>query len=56
MSFANLARIARAKIDRRRQYARLVAENKDLTPRELTDMGADRRELLRHVYLEFHGR
>jgi len=56
MIFANFARIAKARIERRRQYARLVGEIKDLTQRELADMGADRSEMLRQVYDRIYGR
>lgn len=53
---ANIGRIARARVERRRQYARLIAEIRELSQRELTDMGADRRDMLRQVYLDFYGK
>lgn len=40
---------------RRRQYKRLVAEIDTLTPRDLTDIRADRSELLYRAYQQVYG-
>jgi hypothetical protein len=56
MIFSNLVRHAKSRIDKRLRYGRLVAEIESLTNRDLTDMGADRGEMLRHAYLDVYGR
>jgi uncharacterized protein YjiS (DUF1127 family) len=56
MFFSNLVRHAKSRIDKRVRYSRLVAEIESLTNRDLSDMGADRGEMLRHAYLDIYGR
>jgi uncharacterized protein YjiS (DUF1127 family) len=54
--FSTLVKHAKARIDKRLRYNRLVAEIEGLTQRDLTDIGADRSEMLRQAHLDIYGR
>ena len=55
MIFSNLLSRTQDHLAKRRQYKRLVAEIEALSPRDLTDMRADRREMLYHAYKNVYG-
>ena len=53
--FSNLIERARARIAKRREYQRLVAEIEGFSARELADIRGDRSEMLRSAYRKVYG-
>jgi hypothetical protein len=47
---------ARARIEKRRRYVRMVEEIQGLSHRDLADIRGNRDDMLRHAYLEVYGR
>lgn len=56
MTFSNLVKYARGRVEKRARYGKLIAEINGLTNRDLVDIGGDRGEMLRHAYLEVYGK
>lgn len=55
MIFASLIAGLRLRLEKRREYNRKVAEIRDLSSRDLTDLRADRGEMLSHLWQETYG-
>lgn len=55
MIFSNLVAKTQKQIAKRKQYNRLVAEIESLSPRDLSDLRADRSEMLYHAYRRVYG-
>jgi hypothetical protein len=51
----NLIAYAQARIEKRREYNRLAGEIASLSQRDLSDLRADRGEMLRHAYRKVYG-
>ena len=55
MILSNLVAKTQSHLAKRRQYNRLVAEIESLSPRDLSDLRADRSEMLHHAYRRVYG-
>jgi hypothetical protein len=55
MIFSNLVASTQSRLAKRRHYNRLVAEIESLSPRDLSDLRADRGEMLFHAYKNVYG-
>jgi hypothetical protein len=53
--FSNLIERARARLAKRREYKRLVAEIEGFSARDLADIRADRSEMLSYAYKKIYG-
>jgi hypothetical protein len=56
MLFATAVARLQNYLDKRRTYKRKLAEINDLSTRDLTDLRADRHEMIRHLQREVFGR
>lgn len=55
MIFQNLVARAHDRLEKRRQYQRLVGEIEGLTDRDLSDIRGDRSDMLRAAYRQVYG-
>ena len=55
MIFSSLVASTQNRLAKRRHYNRLVAEIESLSPRDLSDLRADRSEMLFHAYKNVYG-
>lgn len=55
MIFSDILDNARQRLDKRRRYHRLVDEIESMSVRDLTDLRADRGDMLRAAYRQIYG-
>jgi hypothetical protein len=55
MLFTDLIVSAQRRLEKRRRFNRLAAEIQGLSPRELSDMHADRHQMMRELRSEIYG-
>lgn len=53
--FRNFVNYANSRIEKRREFNRLASEIAGLSARDLSDLRADRGEMLRHAYKSVYG-
>ena len=53
--FSSLISRVQARLAKRREYKRLVAEIEGFSPRDLADIRADRSEMLSYAYKKIYG-